>query len=135
MSLDQFLKQWDARYSIPRPVNALHLDSYQAALRLMRDAGQGAAFVAAGCASGLIWLKIADLFLQVGVDTHFYMIFAAIFCAFIGVIEASSLATPYHRVTQRVTHGSARWAEASDLKEIGMAIETGQELPLGAMRI
>jgi type IV secretion system protein VirD4 len=135
MSLDQLLKRWDARYSIPRPVNALHLDSYQAALRLMRDAGRGAAFVAAGCASGLIWLKIAGLLLQVGVDINLYMIFAAIICVFIGLIEASSLATPYHRVTQRVTHGSARWAEASDLKEIGMAIETGQELPLGAMRI
>src|SRR5215510_10807072 len=111
MSLDRFLKRWDARYSIPRPVNALHLDSYQAALRLMRDAGQGAALVGAGCASGLIWWKIGDVLLQVGIDTRFYMIFPIIFCVFISLLEASSLSTPYYRVTQRVTHGSARWAE------------------------
>jgi type IV secretion system protein VirD4 len=135
MSLDRFLKRWDARYSIPRPVNALHLDSYQAALRLMRDVGQGAVFVVAGCASGLIWWKIGDLLLQVGVETRFYMIFVAIFCVLIGLLEASALTTPYHRVTQRMTHGSARWAEASELKEIGMAVETRQELPFGAMRI
>src|SRR5918996_5108471 len=135
MSLDQFLKRLDALYSIPRPINALHLDSYQAALRLMRDAGQGAAFIVAGCASGLIWRQIGDMLLQVGVETHFYMIFPGIICVLIGLIEASSLATPYHRVTQRVTHGSARWAEASDLKETGMAVETGHELPFGAMRI
>jgi type IV secretion system protein VirD4 len=135
MSLDQFLKRLDALYSIPRPINALHLDSYQAALRLMRDAGQGAAFIVAGCASGLIWRQIGDMLLQVGVETHFYMIFPGIICVLIGLIEASSLATPYHRATQRVTHGSARWAEASDLKETGMVVETGHELPFGAMRI
>ena len=135
MSLDRFLKRWDARYGIPRPASALHLDSYQAALRLMRDAGQGAMFVVAGCASGLIWRQIGELFLQVGVETGFYMIFVVIFCVVIGLLEASSLATPYHRVAQRVTHGSARWAEASELKGVGMAVETDQELPVGAMRI
>jgi hypothetical protein len=37
MSLDQSLKRIDARYRIPRPTDALHLDSSQASARLMRD--------------------------------------------------------------------------------------------------
>lgn len=41
MSLDHLFKRIDARYRIPRPANALHLDSYQAGFRVLRDAGEG----------------------------------------------------------------------------------------------
>ncbi|MCI0389674.1 MAG: type IV secretory system conjugative DNA transfer family protein [Acidobacteria bacterium] len=135
MSLDQFFKRWDARYGIPRPANALHLDSYQAGLRLLSDAGKGMAMLAAGGASSLIWWKIGGLFQQVGVEMRLYMIFVVIFCAFISLLEASSLAIPYYRITQRVTYGSARWAEASELKDLGLAFDNRQELPHGALRI
>jgi type IV secretion system protein VirD4 len=135
MSLDRFFKRLDARYGIPRPVNALHLDSYQAGLRVLRDMAEGTALVVAGGASGLIWWKIGDMLLRIGVETHLYMIFAVIFCAAIGLLEASSLAIPYYRITQRVTYGSARWAEASELKEFGLAYDNRRELPHGALRI
>src|SRR5262249_13873363 len=78
MSLDRFFNRWDARYGIPRPMSALHLDPYQAGLRLLRDVGEGAALLLAGCASALIWWKVADLLLRIGVETHDYMIFAVI---------------------------------------------------------
>ncbi len=135
MSLDRLFKQWDARYGIPRPAPALHLDSYHAGLRLLRDVGEGAALVAAGCVSALIWWKIADLLLRIGVETRHYMIFVGLFCVLVGLAEAASLAIPYYRLTQRVTYGSARWAGVSDLKELGMAVDKGRELPRGALRI
>ena len=135
MSLDRFFNRWDARYGIPRPMSALHLDPYQAGLRLLRDVGEGAALLLAGCASALIWWKVADLFLRIGVETHEYMIFAVIFCVSVGLIEASSLAIPYYRVKQRLTHGSARWADVGTLKDSGLAHPRRQALPPGALLI
>jgi len=58
MSLDHFFKRLDARHRLPRPANALHLDAYQAGVRVMRDAGEGAALVAAGIATSFVlWKK------------------------------------------------------------------------------
>src|SRR6266542_2833411 len=67
MSLDQFFKRIDARYRIPRPANALHLDAYQAGFRLLRDTGEGLALVASGVATALVLWKIADILLP-GLD-------------------------------------------------------------------
>ncbi len=135
MSLDQYFKRWDTRYGIPRPASALHLDSYQAGLRLLRDAGEGSAMLASGVASALIWWKIGDLFLRVGIEIHLYMIFVMICCLLISLLETSTLAIPYYRITQRVTHGSARWADVGTLKESGLAHPNWQVLPPGALRI
>ena len=69
MSLDQFFKRIDARYRIPRPANALHLDAYQAGFRLLRDTGEGLALVASGVATALVLWKIADILLP-GLDAE-----------------------------------------------------------------
>jgi type IV secretion system protein VirD4 len=135
MSLDRFFKQLDVRYGIPRPASALHLDSYQAGLRLLRDTGEGGALVAAGVASAFIWRQIGEMFLRVDVDFRPYIFLVAIGCLFIGFLEASTLAIPYYRITQRVTHGSARWADVGTLKESGLAFDNRQALPPGALRI
>ncbi len=135
MSLDRFFKRWDAQYGIPRPLSALHLDSYQAGLRLLSDAGKGMSMIGSGFASGFIWWEIGDLFKQVGVETHLYLLFVVSFCGLIGFLEAGSLTVPYYRLTQRVTYGSARWAEASELKELGFAIDNREEPPFGGLRI
>src|SRR5687767_10992813 len=110
MSLDRFFKHWDVRYGIPRPASALHLDSYQAGLRLLRDTGEGIALVAAGVASSLIWRQIGEMLLRVDIDFRPYIFLIVIVCLLISLLETSSLAIPYYRITQRVTHGSARWA-------------------------
>ncbi len=135
MSLDRFFKQWDVRYGIPRPASALHLDSYQAGLRLLRNTGEGIVFVAAGGASAFIWRQIGEMLLRVDIDFRPYIFFVAIGCLFIGLLEASTLAIPYYRITQRVTHGSARWADVGTLKESGLAFDNRQALPPGALRI
>jgi type IV secretion system protein VirD4 len=135
MSLDRFFKQLDVRYGIPRPASALHLDSYQAGLRLLRDASEGVALAAAGVASSFIWRQIGEMFLHVNIDFRPYILLVAIICLLISLLEASTLAIPYYRITQRVTHGSARWADVGTLKESGLAHPNHQALPSGALRI
>lgn len=135
MSLDRIFKRWDARYGIPRPTNALYLDYYHAGLRLMGDVCKGFAMVAAGCVASFIWWQIGNLFQQVGIEIHIYLLFVMILCVGISFLEAGSVIFPYYRITQRVTYGSARWAEASDLRESGLALQRGSKLPQGALRI
>src|SRR5262245_58271371 len=135
MSLDQYFKKLDARYRIPRPANALHLDSYQAAFRLMRDSVEGMALVASGFASAFGMWKIADVLLRVGVEIHIYMMAGMALVVLIGIAEASSLAIPYYRITQRVTHGSARWADVGTLKDMGLTHDTRTAMPSGALRL
>src|SRR5499433_1581090 len=135
MSLDQFFKRIDARYRIPRPANALHLDAYQAGFRLMRDTGEGLALVASGVATALVLWKIADILLRVGVEIHFYMMFGMALAVLIGLAEASALVIPYYRISQRLTHGSARWADVPTLKGLGLARDNRLALPPGALRI
>jgi hypothetical protein len=107
MSLDQFFKRIDARYWIPRPANALHLDAFQAGFRLLRDVGEGLALVASGIATSFVLWNIADL-LEAGFETRIYFICGMGLAVLIGLAEASSLVIPYYRISQRLTHGSAR---------------------------
>ncbi len=107
MSLDQFFKRIDARYRIPRPANALHLDAYQAGFRLLHDVAEGLALVTSGFATSFVLWKIADVLQRMGVETHLYMMFGMALAVLIGLAEASTLVIPYYRISQRLTHGSA----------------------------
>jgi len=135
MSLDQFFKRIDARYRIPRPANALHLDAFQAGFRLLRDTGEGLALVASGFATAFVLWKIADILLRVGVEIHLYMMFGMALAVLIGLAEASTLVIPYYRISQRLTHGSARWADVPTLKGLGLAHDNRLPLPAGALRL
>jgi type IV secretory pathway TraG/TraD family ATPase VirD4 len=135
MSLDQFFKRIDARYRIPRPANALHLDAYQAGFRLLRDVAEGLALVASGFATSLVLWKIADVLQRMGVETHLYMMFGMALAVLIGLAEASTLVIPYYRISQRLTHGSARWADVPTMKGLGLAHDNRLPLPAGALRL
>lgn len=134
MSLDRFFKRLDARYRLPRPANALHLDSYQAGFRLLRDVGEGAGLLACGVITAFIIWVIANV-LQVTFDTRIYFIFGMVICVLISLSEASSLVIPYYRISQRLTHGSARWADAPALHSMGLAHNTREPLPKGALKL
>ena len=135
MSLDQFFKRIDARYRIPRPADALHLDAFQAGFRLLRDVGEGLALVASGFATAFVLWKIADVLLRVGVEIHIYMMFGMALAVLIGLAEASTLVIPYYRISQRLTHGSARWADVPILKSLRLAHDSRLPLPAGALRL
>jgi type IV secretory pathway TraG/TraD family ATPase VirD4 len=134
MSLDHLFKRIDSRYRIPRPANSLHLDAYQAGFHLLRDLGEGIVLIAAGCGAAFILWKIADL-VEAGFETQLYFICGMIIAVFISLAEASALAIPYYRLTQRLTHGSARWADLPALKTAGLAHDTRETLPPNALRI
>jgi type IV secretory pathway TraG/TraD family ATPase VirD4 len=135
MSLDQSLKRIDARYRIPRPADALHLDSFQAAARLMRDIGQGLLLVTCGITTACLLWHLANVLLRVGAEIHDYMLIAMPVALLISVAEAMSLALPYYRLTQRLTHGSARWADVKTLKDLKLVHDKRSLLPPGALRI
>jgi type IV secretory pathway TraG/TraD family ATPase VirD4 len=134
MSLDHFFKRIDAKYRLPRPANALHLDSYQAGFRLMRDIGEGLAIFACGPITALCLWGIANL-IEASFETRVYFIFGMIFAMLISLSEALSLMLPYYRISQRLTHGSARWADAPTLKSMKLAHRNNQPLPKGALRL
>src|SRR6185295_1969816 len=120
MSLDRFFKRLDARYRLPRPADALHLDSYQAGFRVFRDVSEGVIILACGVITAFIVWSIAGI-LQVTFDTRIIFIFGMVICVLISLVEAVSLVIPYYRISQRLTHGSARWADASTLRSMGLA--------------
>lgn len=134
MSLDHFFKSIDAKYRLPRPANALHLDAYQAGFRLLRDVVEGLVMLACGVITAFIIWAIANI-LQVTFETRIYFIFGMIIAVLISLSEASSLIIPYYRISQRLTHGSARWADAAQLRSLGLAHKTDQPLPQGALRL
>ncbi|MFN0087144.1 MAG: type IV secretory system conjugative DNA transfer family protein, partial [Blastocatellia bacterium] len=134
MSLDYLFKRLDASYRIPRPANALHLDAYQAGFRLMRDAGEGAVLFACGIGTAFILWKIGDR-LELGFQNRLLVLFGVGIAILISLAEALSLALPYYRISQRLTHGSARWADVPTLKDLGLAHDARKELPAGALRL
>jgi type IV secretory pathway TraG/TraD family ATPase VirD4 len=134
MSLDHLFKQIDARYRIPRPANALHLDSYQAGFRVLRDAGEGMILFACGLLTAFLLWKIASV-LQASFETRILFICGMILAALISLAEALSLVIPYYRISQRLTHGSARWADVPLLKSLGLAHDARRLLPGGALRL
>src|ERR1044072_4210803 len=134
MSLDHFFKRVDAMYRLPRPANALHLDSYQAGFRLLRDVGEGTILLVCGVITAfLIWSR-ANI-IQVTFDTRIYFIFGMVISVLISLAEALSLIVPYYRISQRLTHGSARWADGSTLSSLGLTHDTREPLPLGALKL
>ena len=120
MSLDRFFKRIDAKYRLPRPANALHLDAYQAGFRLLRDVGEGVVMLACGVITAFIIWVIANI-LQATFETRIYFIFGMIIAVLISLSEALSLVLPYYRISQRLTHGSARWADVPTLRSMGLA--------------
>lgn len=134
MSLDHFFKRIDARYRLPRPANALHLDAYQAGFRLLRDVGEGMVMLACGIITAFIIWVSANI-LQATFETRIYFIFGMIIAILISLSEALSLVLPYYPISQRLTHGSARWADVPTLRSLGLAHLTRVSLPRGALRL
>ena len=81
----------------------------------------------------IIWV-IANI-LQATFDTRIYFIFGMIICVLISLAEALSLVLPYYRISQRLTHGSARWADAPTLHSMGLAHNTREPLPKGTLKL
>lgn len=127
-SLVQLCQQIDAEYYIPRPAAAQHLPAYQAALNLLGDCGQAALLIAAGFLSAWFFLQAADwlaLRIEIEIAAHCLGLLAML----ISWMEAAQLWLPYYQYGQRVTYGSARWADAGVLRDLKLALKKGAALP------
>src|SRR5262245_2592469 len=127
-SLDQLCRRIDAEYQIPRPAAAQHLPAFQAATRLLGVCGEAVLLVFCGFLSAFLFVKASHWFaisIWVEIAAHCLGI-AAVLIAF---VEAAQLWFPFYQYNQRVTHGSARWADARSLQDLHLAKRKDDELP------
>lgn len=127
-SLTQICQQIDAEYHIPRPASAQHLPAYQAALHLLSVCGQMVLLVASGFLSAWLFWKSSQ-WLAISIEVEIAAHCLGIIAVLVSWIEAAQLWLPYYNFHQRVTYGSARWADAQTLKDLNLARRKDEPLP------
>lgn len=127
-SFAQFCRQLDAQYHLPRPATAQHLPAYQAVLALMRLAVEAVSLLSAGLFAGWLLVQAAHL-----IAFSLVLVLIAhglgILIVLVALAEAAQLWLPYYQLQQRVTHGTARWADASELLDLRLALTKQTPLP------
>lgn len=127
-SLTQICQRMDAEYHIPRPASAQHLPAYQAALYLLNICGQAILLIVSGFLSAwLLWKSALWLALRIEVEIAAHCL--GITAVLISWIEATQLWLPYYNYHQRVTYGSARWADVQTLRDLNLARRKDEPLP------
>jgi len=127
-SLTQICQQIDAEYHIPRPASAQHLPAYQAALHLLGVWGQALLLVISGFLSAWLFWKSSQ-WLAISIEVEIAAHCLGIIAVLVSWIEAAQLWLPYYNFHQRVTYGSARWADAQTLKDLNLARRKDEPLP------
>lgn len=134
----KWMDEIDATHGIPRPADSQHLTPFHAFIRLTRHVSVMAVVITCGSISAyLLWLCAG--WLQVGRETQLIFILGMLVCLCVAFLEAVHEVLPYYRIKQRLTYGTARWADESYLRSsAGLALklgENGEGLPKGAVRI
>jgi type IV secretory pathway TraG/TraD family ATPase VirD4 len=127
-SLDQLCRRIDADYQIPRPAAAQHLPAYQAAMHMLGLCGEAVLIVSCGFLSAFLFVK-ASHWLAISVWVELAARCLGIAAVLIALVEAAQLWLPFYQYNQRVTHGSARWADARILRDLHLAKRKDEELP------
>lgn len=137
-SFVKLIDEFDSTHGIPRPADSQHLTPFHAFLRLTRHVSVMAVVVTCGCISSyLLWCCAG--WLQVTKETRLFFVLGMLVCLCVSFLEAAHEVLPYYRIKQRLTYGTARWADESYLRSTaGLALkvgENGEGLPKGAVRI
>jgi type IV secretory pathway TraG/TraD family ATPase VirD4 len=127
-SLDQLCRRIDAEYQIPRPAAAQHLPAYQAAMSLLGLFGEAGLIVVCGFLSAFLFVK-ASHWLAISIWVEIAAHCLGIAAVLIALVEAAQLWLPFYQYNQRVTHGSARWADARVLRDLRLAKRKDEDLP------
>ena len=134
MSLLNYIQKYDAERGIPRPMTAPHLTAYHAALHCLRTAAEMIGLATCGAISAyLIWITANNL--KADFELRLILIGGMLMAVAVSLIEAMQLLLPYYRFHQRVTHGSAMWADTSWLKSEGFAQDFTNSLNAGELRL
>lgn len=137
MSFVKLIEQLDAKYGIPRPAEYQHLTAFHAFLRICQHGFL--ILVLAGCgglSAYLLWLSAG--YLRADSQTRLYFIVGMVLVICVALSEAGHEVIPYYRIKQRLTYGTARWADEIYLRNHRLALKLGQkgeELQPGSMRI
>jgi type IV secretion system protein VirD4 len=134
MSVLHSIDRFDAERGIPRPMDAPHLTAYHAALRCLTTAGGMLGLIFCGSLSAyLLWITANNI--KADFEVRLIFVGGMALAVFAGIMEALQLILPYYRIKQRVTHGSAMWADTSWLKAEGLAQDFTTSLRPGELRL
>ena len=134
MSLVHYIQEYDAVHGIPRPMTAPHLTAYHAALHCLRTAAEMIGLVFCGALSAyLIWVTANNL--KADFELRLIFVGGMLMAISLSLIEALQLLLPYYRFKQRLTHGSAMWADTAWLKSEGFAQDFTTSLRPGELQL
>jgi hypothetical protein len=134
MSLVHYIQEYDAVHGIPRPMTAPHLTAYHAALHCLRTAAEMIGLVFCGALSAyLIWVTANNL--KAEFELRLIFVGGMLMAISLSLIEALQLLLPYYRFKQRLTHGSAMWADTAWLKSEGFAQDFTTSLRPGELQL
>lgn len=137
MSIVKLIEHIDAKYGIPRPAEFQHLSPFHAFLRISRHGVSMVVLLCCGILSAyLLWLSAS--YLQVSSYTRLYFIVGMIMVVCVAFSEAGKEVIPYYRIKQRLTFGTARWADEIYLRNYRLAAKlgaNGEGLEKGSIRI
>jgi type IV secretion system protein VirD4 len=134
MSLLHYIQKYDAEHGIPRPMTAPHLDAYHAALRCLRTGVEMLGLVSCGLVSAyLFWLSAN--FIKADFEVRLIFVGGMLVAVLASLMDALQAVLPYYRFKQRVTHGSAMWADTAWLKSEGFAQDFTSTLDPGELRL
>lgn len=134
MSLLHYIQKYDAEHGIPRPMTAPHLNAYHAALRCLSTAAGMLGLIFCRAVSAYLFWISANL-LKADLDVRLIFVGAMLVAIFVSMIEALQLVLPYYRFKQRLTHGSAMWADTAWLKSEGFAQDFTSSVRPGELRL
>ena len=134
MSLLHYIQEFDAVHGIPRPMTAPHLTAYHAALHCLRTAAEMIGLALCGALSAyLIWVTANNL--KAEFELRLIFVGGMLMAISLSLIEALQLLLPYYRLKQRLTHGSAMWADTAWLKSEGFAQDFTTSLRPGELQL
>src|SRR5215831_13162507 len=136
-SFQKFIQEFDAKRGIPRPADSPHLPAFHAFLRISRHAGLGFVLLVCGSVSAYLLWCCAD-WLEVSPQTRLIFVVGMLLCLLVSFFEIVHEVLPYYRIKQRLTFGTARWADELYLKGTGLALKIEPDLsnlPKGSIRV
>src|SRR5260370_12148151 len=121
------IENYDSTYVIPRAAEYPHIPPFHAFLRIMMHVVLMIAVIGCGLISAYLLWKSAG-FLHVTQQVKLYFVMGIILVVTIGLAEAAYEVMPYYRIKQRLTYGTARWADESYLRNTNLAVKLGPSL-------
>lgn len=135
MSILRRIERLDAKVGIPRPADAPHLTSYHALLSFSGNVFQMLVCIVCGFGGAwCLWITANHL----RITTGWWLILflgGMLWMVILGFLDAANVLRSYLRINQRITHGSAMWADVQWLKAERFARSSKEKILPGELRL